>query len=183
MRSPKPVNIRVEQLTATVRVRVRIDGRLGGLTPPPPPQFPCSFHCDLPPNPQLLSSYIVADPPSSFFTIRTLVRVNVCLVWRCSKNKRSWISPVENRMLTIRWRSGACTPGRSLCKPPMNRACRRGAPLVGRRWSSSSCSTWLKSKMISIGEIYFKYKKNNNNECVSECACSVNKVVTTIVVI
>ena len=40
---------------------------VGGLTP----QFPCSFHCD--PNPQPLSSCCVADPPSSFFTIRTLV--------------------------------------------------------------------------------------------------------------
>ena len=45
-----------------------LTGGLGGLTP----QFPCSFHCD-PPTPQPLSSCCVADPPSSFFTIRTLL--------------------------------------------------------------------------------------------------------------
>ena len=44
-------------------IRVRIDGGLGGLTPPT--QFPCSFHCD-PPNPQPLSSCCVADPPDHF---------------------------------------------------------------------------------------------------------------------
>ena len=53
---------------ATIRVarirKVWIDGGVRCLTP----QFPCSFHCD----PQPLSSCCVADPPSSFFTIRTL---------------------------------------------------------------------------------------------------------------
>ena len=48
--------------------RVRIDGGWG-VNPPPPPQFPCSFHF----GPQPLSSCSVADPPSSFFTIRTMV--------------------------------------------------------------------------------------------------------------
>ena len=50
-----------------------LTGGLVGLTP----QFPRSFHCD----PQPLSSCYVADPPSSFFTIRTLVRTLTATKW------------------------------------------------------------------------------------------------------
>ena len=52
-----------------VGCRVRIYRGLGGY--PPPPSSP--DHSIVTPNPQPLSSCCVADPPSSFFTIRTLV--------------------------------------------------------------------------------------------------------------
>ena len=55
-------------------LRVRIDGG-GDLNPPP--QFPCSFHCD--PPPPTFQFLLCCWPPSSFFTIRTLtVLIVIC---------------------------------------------------------------------------------------------------------
>ena len=48
--------------------RVRIDG-IGGFTPPPPSSPVPSI---VTPDPQPLSFCCIADPPGSFFTIRTL---------------------------------------------------------------------------------------------------------------
>ena len=52
----------------------------GSLTP----QFPCPFHCD---PPQPLSSCCVADPPSSFFTIRTLSETTTMSFYPRQRNK------------------------------------------------------------------------------------------------
>ena len=73
----RPLKLQVgDSVFCILLARVRIDGGVGGLTP----QFPCSFFCD-PPTPQPLSFCCVADPPSSFFPIRTLLLVIVLYIW------------------------------------------------------------------------------------------------------
>ena len=76
---------------------------LGGLTPP----FLCLFHCD-PPTPQLFSSCCIADPPSSFFTIRALHAYNYkpCVRYSLDQKKVSSRSRLGHSRVSSRSRLG-----------------------------------------------------------------------------